>query len=294
MPLPTRRHSTIIVIPHNRGKVYKLQISPVAVKVAIAVAIVTGILTAISLFASGTFLQQRAAYSSLQRENRLLKRSNQRLSESVNQIQSRLAQFEQRTKTLAIAAGVPTLFAGSSEDTRGAVGGGGPLHRLSAEPQDLLDRQQQLDRQLERVEQKLTHEAIMISHTPVLAPVVGVITEGYGPRFDPISHQPAFHDGLDISAALGTEVRVPADGVVIFADRETGYGKLVKVNHGYGFTTLYAHLERFLVKEGQKVTRGQVVGRVGLTGRTTGAHLHYEVWKDGEKQNPLNFILDAF
>ena len=98
----------------------------------------------------------------------------------------------------------------------------------------------------------------MLSHTPVLAPVVGVITDGFGPRLDPVTRQPAFHEGLDISCAIGTAVRAPADGVVVFAERESGYGKLLKINHGYGYSTTYGHLDRFLVKLGQKVTRGQI------------------------------------
>jgi len=82
--------------------------------------------------------------------------------------------------------------------------------------------------------------------------------------------------------------------VVFFADRESGYGRVVKINHGYGYSTVFAHLDRSLVKAGAKVTRGQPIGKVGLSGRTTGPHLHYEVWKDGERQNPLHFILDAY
>jgi murein DD-endopeptidase MepM/ murein hydrolase activator NlpD len=134
----------------------------------------------------------------------------------------------------------------------------------------------------------------MLAHTPVVAPVVGVITDGFGPRLDPVTGKPAFHEGLDISVAIGTVVTAPADGVVVFANRDSGYGRLIKINHGYGYTTLYGHLEKFLVKEGAKVTRGQPIGKVGMSGRTTGPHLHYEVWKDGEKQNPLHYILDAY
>ena len=112
--------------------------------------------------------------------------------------------------------------------------------------------------------------------------------------FTPSHASPTSTRALDISAAIGTPVSTPADGIIVFADRETGYGKVVKINHGYGFTTLYAHLDRFSVRPGQKVSRGQVIARVGLTGRTSGPHLHYEVWKDGEKQNPLHYILDAY
>lgn len=289
-----KRHSTIIVVPHSHGKVYKLHISPLLLKGMVALAVITGILTIISLAGSGSFLQQRAAYRSLQRENKLLKRTNQRLNETVSQVQARLTQFEQRTKALAIAAGIPDLLSSGLETSRASAGSGGPLNRLTAEPETLVKRQQQIDMQLEKVEQRLSEQAVLLSHTPVLAPVIGVITDGFGPRFDPVNGQAAFHEGLDISCAIGTPVRAPADGVVVFADRESGYGKILKVSHGYGYTTTYSHLDRFMVKVGQHITRGQIIARTGMTGRTTGAHLHYEVWRDAEKQNPLHYILDAY
>jgi murein DD-endopeptidase MepM/ murein hydrolase activator NlpD len=292
--LAGKRHSTIIIVPHAHGKVYKLHLSPVVLKALVVVGIVTGILTIVSLAGSSSFLQQRAAYRSLQRENKQLKKTNQRLAETVSQVQSRLTQFEQRTKSLALAAGIPDLLVSQLDAPRNGPGSGGPSNRLDAEPETLVRRQEVLDQQLERVEQKLSEQAVALSHTPVLAPVVGVIMDGFGPRLHPITHQPDFHEGLDISAAIGTPITAPADGVVVFADRETGYGKVLKISHGYGFTTLYAHLDRFSVKPGQRLTRGQVIARVGLTGRTSGPHLHYEVWKDGERQNPLHYILDAY
>jgi murein DD-endopeptidase MepM/ murein hydrolase activator NlpD len=289
-----KQHSTIIIVPHAHGKVWKLQLSPLVLRLLVIAAAVTGVLTIVSLFASGSFIQQRAAYRALQRENKTLKKTNQRLSETVTQVQSRLSQFEQRTKTLAIAAGVPNIFGGASEESHEGAGSGGPLSRLSAEPETLVRRQEQLDQELAKVEKRLSEQAVMLAHTPVLAPVVGVITDGFGPRLDPITRQPGFHPGLDISAAVGTQICAPADGVVVFADRESGYGRMIKINHGYGFTTNYGHLDRFLVKEGQRIKRGQPIARVGMSGRTTGPHLHYEVLKDGEEQNPLHYILDAF
>ena len=289
-----KRHSTIIIIPHAQGKVYKLRLSPRLLKLLAASGIVLVALSLISLAASGSFLRERAVYRALERDNGQLRKSNQRLAETVAQVKARLDQFEQRTKTLAIAAGVSDLLSAGAEDNRAGVGAGGPLDQLAAEPEALVKRQETLDRQLAKVEQRLHDQAVMLAHTPTIAPVIGVITDGYGPRIDPITHRPAFHEGLDISVAIGTPVRAPADGIVLFADRETGYGRVIKLDHGYGYSTTYAHLDRLLVKEGGRVTRGQLLGKVGLTGRTTGPHLHYEVWKDGERQNPLHFILDAY
>jgi len=291
-----KRHSTIIIIPHAHGKVFKIQLSPVLLKTLAFLGIGVAVLSVVSVVASGNFLRQRALFRALEGENKQLKGNNQRLSQTLTQVQTRLTQFEQRTKALAIAAGVANLFSdsGSGSDTRGVVGSGGPLNKMAAEPEALVQRQEQLDQQLAKVEKRLSEQALVLSHTPVVAPVVGVITDGFGPWIDPVTHQPAFHDGLDISVAFGTVISAPADGVVTYADRDSGYGRLLKINHGYGYTTIYGHLDRFLVKEGARVTRGQPIGKVGMSGRTTGPHLHYEVWKDGEKQNPLYYILDAY
>ena len=289
-----KRHSTIIIVPHAHGKVFKIQLSPVLLKTLAFLGITVAVLSVVSVVASGNFLRQRAVFRALQSENKQLKSNNQRLSQTLTQVQARLTQFEQRTKALAIAAGVANLFSDTSAAAPGAVGSGGPLNKLGAEPEALVRRQEQLDQQLAKVEKRLSEQALVISHTPVVAPVVGVITDGFGPRIDPVTHQPGFHDGLDISVAFGTVVTAPADGVVTYADRDSGYGRLLKINHGYGYSTMYGHLDRFLVKEGSRVTRGQPIGKVGMSGRTTGPHLHYEVWKDGEKQNPLYYILDAY
>lgn len=288
------RRSTIIVVPHAHGKVYKLAISPLMLRLAIGLGVAVVVLSIVSVVASGTFLRQRALFRSLEQENTSLKRSNQRLSETISQVQTRLTQFEERTRTLAIAAGVGDLLNAPADASRARTGSGGPLDRLGSEPELLVKRQDSLERQLASVEHKLSEQALLLSHTPSVAPVVGVVTDGFGPRIDPITRKPAFHEGLDISVNIGTNVKAPADGVVVFADRDAGYGKMVRIAHGYGFTTIYGHLERMLVKPGQKVTRGQVIGLVGLTGRTTGPHLHYEVWKDGERRNPLHYILDAY
>lgn len=289
-----RRRSTLIFVPDAHGKVFKLQFSRRALTLCAAAVVVLSILSIVSLVTSSSYFRQRAVTASLERENSQLRRANQRLSETVTQAQGRLDQFERRTRALAIAAGVTDLLTSPGDLPAAGVGSGGPLDRLSSGSEALVDRQRDLDRQLATVEQKLSDQVLLLAHTPTVAPVVGVITDGFGPRLDPFTRRPAFHEGLDISVAVGTVISAPADGVVVFADRESGYGKVLRINHGYGFTTLYAHLDRFLVKEGDRITRGQQVAKVGMTGRTNGPHLHYEVWKDGVKQNPLHFILDAY
>lgn len=121
-------------------------------------------------------------------------------------------------------------------------------------------------------------------------PVQGRITSSFGERIDPFLGEGAFHDGLDIAVAYGTPVHVTADGVVVFAGIENGYGRTVIVDHGHGIRTLYAHLSGLAVTVGEQLDRSQVIGFVGDSGRSTGAHLHYEVRIHRAPVNPYRYL----
>jgi murein DD-endopeptidase MepM/ murein hydrolase activator NlpD len=127
---------------------------------------------------------------------------------------------------------------------------------------------------------------------PNLWPVTGPITSSFGEREDPITGngEGEFHTGIDISAPMGTPVRVTADGTVKSAEMESGYGRKIVVDHGHGLETCYAHMSGFAVMAGQTVVRGQVIGYVGMSGRTTGAHLHYEVRIRDAPVNPYKYL----
>lgn len=127
--------------------------------------------------------------------------------------------------------------------------------------------------------------------TPSIWPAHGWLSSSVGRRTDPITGGADFHQGLDISADHGSPVYSTADGTVILARREGAYGNLITVDHGYGLETRYGHLSKYEVKSGEKVKRGQIVGRVGSTGRATGPHLHYEVRVNGRLLNPLQLLL---
>ncbi len=126
---------------------------------------------------------------------------------------------------------------------------------------------------------------------PISNPAPGKqVSSGFGVRKDPLLGTPALHAGMDFRATTGSSVRASGEGTVVSAGWNGGYGRMVEVDHGHGLTTRYAHLSKILVAEGDKVKAGDVVGRVGSTGRSTGPHLHYEVRRNGEPLNPLKFI----
>jgi murein DD-endopeptidase MepM/ murein hydrolase activator NlpD len=129
-----------------------------------------------------------------------------------------------------------------------------------------------------------------LTFSPSLWPVIGPITASFGQRMDPFSGEAAFHTGVDIAAKYGAGVRAAADGVVVVADEHAGYGRLVVVDHGFGVTTWCGHLSSFTVPTGIHVKRGDIIGYVGVSGRTTGPHLHYEVRINGAPVNPMRYL----
>jgi murein DD-endopeptidase MepM/ murein hydrolase activator NlpD len=125
---------------------------------------------------------------------------------------------------------------------------------------------------------------------PNLWPVEGQVTGSFGERTDPFNGEGAFHTGVDIAAAVGQPVVAPADGVVTFADFMGGYGRAIVLEHGHGINTRYGHLSGFAVAPGQHVHRGEIIGFVGLSGRSTGPHLHYEVRINDTPVNPYKYL----
>lgn len=142
-----------------------------------------------------------------------------------------------------------------------------------------------------RLQEMRTFENVARS-TPLAVPVQGAYrqTSGYGLRFDPFNRRPAFHAGLDFAGAHGAPIVAGAPGTVSFAGVRSGYGYVVEIDHGHGFKTRYAHLSAIFVRVGDRIGIGTRVGAMGSTGRSTGTHLHYEVWFRGQSRDPMNFL----
>lgn len=147
-------------------------------------------------------------------------------------------------------------------------------------------RQTLADERARRLANVAKHRAL-----PSIPPVYGIITSPFGPRRSPIGGKRELHAGLDIAAPRGSLFVAPADGVVIAVERQPGYGAMIVVAHGNGVETRYAHVGAALVKPHVRVRRGQPLGMIGLTGKTTGPHLHYEVWIDGRAVDPAPFVM---
>ena len=130
-----------------------------------------------------------------------------------------------------------------------------------------------------------------IAKMPLAEPVLSYrMTSSYGSRRDPFNRRMAFHSGEDMATAYGSRIYAPGAGTVVYAGWKGGYGRVIEIDHGGGFKTRYGHLSRIGVKTGQKIAFREVIGKVGSSGRSSGPHLHYEVWFDGIVRNPSRFI----
>ncbi len=291
-----RRVNTVIIVPHNKAKFFKFSFSTrAAVVTGIAMAAAL-ILSVVAIVYTGTGVTRRAEVARLRKENRQLESVNGQLAKTISQVQARLDEFEERTKRLALAAGMKTDGGVLPEQGGGRerFGRGGPYDRVPESPSELKLQAGWIGSHLDEVEKALVTRSRLLAGTPSVAPTMGVITDGFGRRRDPFTGRRAYHRGLDIAARVGTPVMAPADGVVVFAGHERGYGRVIRLSHGFGYTTVFGHLSKIMVRPGDVVRRGETIGLVGSSGRSTGPHLHYEVRVDGKAVNPLYYILNAF
>ncbi len=287
--MPRQRH-TVIFVPHARARLRKWQIDNVQIGLAAAGFLVVTLAACWLAWSHFNTSVSPADMSRLRAENAQLRQVNQTFESSIKSLQTKLTTSEDRTRQLAIMAGLESL--GSGADV--GVGGGMPIDGASsADLRAMHSRVGQLNGMLDAIQSKLGERVRAISSTPTIAPVRGILTSGFGTRSDPMTHGPGLHQGVDIAAASGQPVYAAADGLVMLAGTASGYGEAIYLAHGFSISTRYGHLSEIDVRPGQRVHRGDMIGRVGSTGRSTGSHLHYEVRLDGNPVNPMAYILDG-
>jgi murein DD-endopeptidase MepM/ murein hydrolase activator NlpD len=221
-----------------------------------------------------------ADYNSLRHEAEELRARYQNLQKVVNHTNEQLASLELLANEVTVAYGIKQKLEGPTDIT--TEGKLVPTFSETVDEYNYL-RSSNLSR---FAFARRWH----VNTRPSIWPVDGVLMSSYGERTDPFSGEGAYHTGVDISAPVGTPAHVAADGVVVFADRSGGYGRLVIVDHGNGFETYYAHLSRLDVMPGQEIRQGELVGAVGASGRVTAPHLHYEVRIRKAPVNPYRYL----
>ena len=281
-----RKCYTIILVPHTRARFRKIQVSTVQLWGSVAVALALAATASVLGWLYLTAPVDERQIARLNGENDELRNVNQSFEASLRDLQAQLAEYEERTRKLAIVAGIEELDNGSDAGLGGATG---------SRADDLAAvelRAAALETTLDGVQQRLEERVRWVSSTPSVTPTRGLFTSGFGMRRDPVDGRRAFHQGIDISAPAGKAVHATADGLIVRAGYYGELGNAVVLSHGFGLTTRYGHLSRVTALPGQRVRRGDVIGYVGNTGRSTGYHLHYEVLEDGQPVNPLAYILD--
>jgi murein DD-endopeptidase MepM/ murein hydrolase activator NlpD len=292
MPRP---HHTIILVPHAHAKLRKWRVTNLQIGLVAGSFLFLTLLGSFFIWSRFSTKTNPVEIARLRSENERLRDDNQKFESSIRKIQDQLTSYEDRTRQLAIVAGIAAL-GDAGDTTEAGIGGSAPIDPVDGEAgadiPEISSRLKQIDGTLNAVATRLQQRARWISQTPAISPVRGIFTSGFGSRSDPLTHGHGNHQGVDIAAAPGQPVRASADGIVMRAGNLGGLGNAIFVAHGYGISTRYGHLSKIEVRPGQRIKRGDVIGRVGNTGRSTGYHLHYEVRQDGEPVNPLAYILD--
>lgn len=268
------------IIAHTSRSRSRIQRIRIEKKTVTTFIVITLVLTAASVF--GFYgLTQHASHLITAFENQRLRAENDRQRQELEKLNNRVEKVEDTSRKLAEKSGVVAV---------GSTGGaGGPALPLEEpELETLQVKMSRLERELRAYETLLRERG----YTPSIWPVSGTLEGGFGGRRNPFGGGGyEFHSGQDIEAAPGAPVVSGASGRVSFVGWQNGYGQLVVVDHGGGLTTRYGHLSHIDVSLGQSVARGELVGRVGSTGRSTGPHLHYEVRINDEPVNPLQYML---
>ena len=295
-------HSTrysIVIANRRTGVVRRLTISlrPLVAMVVAVVAIPMLLALGASRKAAWHRTSADAELSALRSENETMRTAAGALTSQISSLQTlvtELAELSPTTMERIAMARLPravqqSALGGLSPDAaRLALSGPSAGPAAVGVVRSLLSA---FEARLVTARPRLERRAALARATPAIWPALGALTSGFGLRRDPFTTAASMHPGLDVDLAAGAPVHVTADGVIGEVRHHPEYGNVVTVSHGYGIETRYAHLSRFAVQPGDAVTRGQIVGHAGSTGRSTGTHLHYEVWIDGRAVNPVRYLV---
>jgi murein DD-endopeptidase MepM/ murein hydrolase activator NlpD len=246
--------------------------------------------------ASATIDELRGTNTALRVENSSYREATGQLAGQISELQAAVDQLGERATVDANASRamdkLPAIvksraMGGASRIAFGPMLGAGSADAALGVLSELLGA---IGSRLDSVRDSVERRHALAAATPSVWPVAGWLTSSYGARKDPFTQEGDFHPGLDISADYGQPVLATGDATVATAGPNGAYGNMVTLDHGFGMVTKYGHMSRLGVIPGQRVTRGSVIGYVGSTGRSTGSHLHYEIWMNGRLTNPMTLL----
>lgn len=308
----------MIVISHSHGRTWRLAFSPrspliwIPVLVLPVAALCGAFFTGYQIARAPSGAQQLAATDALwdrqvAMQSDKITALGRRLEDNLDALTKRLGSLQaQITRLNAVGVRMTQLagMSGDEFDFDHPPPMGGPQGRPAAQASSLGGFQQALDdltqqlatreRQMRVLRDLMVAGKLREQVTPSGRPTLtGWISSAFGWRADPFSGNRTFHDGIDFAASLGSDVVSVAAGVVSYAGPKTGYGNLVEINHGNGYTTRYGHNKKILVEVGERIAKGERIATVGSTGRSTGPHVHFEVLRNGRVVNPTAYIQAA-
>jgi murein DD-endopeptidase MepM/ murein hydrolase activator NlpD len=298
------RHYTVILADRDNGLVRRFTLSLRPALITLAVLAVLPILVGLGAKWSARYeiAQLRQANSDLQIENASYRTATGELTSQIQSLEGVIDDLGARANLDPVASrAMAKLPATVRQRASGGPVSTGPLSSASSvfstsitSPEDtfgaLRDLLQGLESRLNFVRRDVERREQLANATPSIWPTHGGLTGFFGGRSDPFTGEPAYHSGIDISAEKGQAVYATADGIVSAAGYTGDYGNLIVLKHAFGLATRYGHLSAYHVKVGDTVTRGDVIGYIGSTGRSTGAHLHYEILVNGTLMNPLTLL----
>ena len=290
-----KKFYAFLIFPGAHGRLHKIQLPFYIIHMLLALSAV-GIMTVAALANSyARMLLKVANYNNVRSEREALKTQYRTLESAVTTTNAKLDSLQSLAAEVALTYGFgderrprfPAAVLALATQTNATVDSS---YRASLYAFNLI-RRASLDPDSSDLGRGMFSNPLITRPTvPSIWPVRGQITAGFGQREDPFSGEDAIHKGVDISVPFGTRVQAAADGIVLEAGPESGYGNEILIDHGYGLATKYGHLSRIFVVVGQVLKRGQVIGAVGMTGKATGPHLHYEVHVKDTPVNPTRYL----
>ncbi len=281
----------IIVFSDQHAEHRQFTISKKTVALFCASVVAGGAALVIMAFSLTKKFSNQSEVNRLTEENQALTEANDRYLEASIEMERKLKLFDEKTTKLA-------EFVGVEPNGLAMEGVGGPdifeneLNQYLRYDLGLLEEKTQLlEDRIGGLEKAFTEQTEVLDATPSIMPARGWISSGFRYRIDPFTKKRTWHNGLDISAPEGSPVYAPANGVITYRGYQGGFGNLLEITHGGGLKSRYGHLKKFNVSKGQRVKRGDLIGYIGSTGRSTAPHLHYEIIKDDKAINPMKYII---
>jgi murein DD-endopeptidase MepM/ murein hydrolase activator NlpD len=297
---------TVMVLPNPTAKAYRFSISKRAFKILLGISSASLVLFLIFLIQYFQILGERWELASLRKETQNQRLQIQTFTVAVSDLKKEMNRLKELDAKLRVITDI-----GPPTEKNQLLGMGGPeemnldnpisletrrpeevLHKMVQDVAHLKTEAAAQELSFQELTEAMKDRRSLWAATPSIWPVKGWLTSGFGNRISPFTGDIAMHNGIDIAAHRDTPVVTSAAGVVSYEGFDSGLGKLVRINHGYGLQTEYGHLSKTAVKIGERVRRGDVIGYVGNTGLSTGPHLHYEVLVNDVPVNPMRYILN--